>query len=772
MRTMLSLALVLFCSVSVAQEAWRPAEGPLVTPWAEDVSPESVHDEYPRPQMVRPEWTNLNGLWHYAIRPRGEDRPEMWDGRILVPFPVESALSGVKKQVGAENRLWYRRTFPAARPADEGRLLLHFGAVDWRCEVWVNGQPAGEHQGGYDAFTFDITDLLRDDEQELVVAVWDPTDQGYQPRGKQVVEPRGIWYTPVTGIWQTVWLETVPAASISSYTLAPDVDRGSATFHVNTAQSQIADEAAIARVRVLLPATDDKPRRDAVDSYGAPGEPIVVKLPADPAIRLWSPDSPYLYDVEITLHKRVADKANNAGEQLDKVTGYFGMRKISLGKDVDGLVRLMLNNEPLFQFGTLDQGWWPDGLYTAPTDEALLFDIEMTKKLGFNMIRKHVKVEPARWYYHCDQLGLLVWQDMPNGDRHIGRDDRDIVRSPESAENFRREWREIMDENRNHPSIVVWVPFNEGWGQFATEKILAWTKQHDPTRLVDGPSGWTDRGVGEMHDMHRYPGPAMPEPESDRAVVLGEFGGLGLPLEGHLWWNKRNWGYRTYKTRDELWSNYRRLIRELHPLIGRGLAAAIYTQTTDVEGEVNGLMTYDRRVVKFDPEKMTALHARLHEPPPILETTTVVPTSEKQGEMWRYTTTRPAENWAAPGFDDSSWREGEGGFGEPTTPGSAVRTRWKTGDIWLRRAVQIPAGALTQPHLRIHHDEDAEVYVNGRPVASLTGYVTEYIQYELDDKAREAFKEGANVIAIHCKQTGGGQYIDAGIVNVVEKPEE
>jgi hypothetical protein len=300
--------------------------------------------------------------------------------------------------------------------------------------------------------------------------------------------------------------------------------------------------------------------------------------------------------------------------------------------------------------------------------------------------------------------------------------------------------------------------------------VLAWTKEHDPSRLVDGPSGWSDRGVGDMNDMHRYPGPDMPEPESNRTVVLGEFGGLGLPLEGHLWWDKRNWGYRTYKTREELWTHYRRLIRELHPLIGRGLSAAIYTQTTDVEGEVNGLLTYDRRVVKFDPEQMAALHARLREPPPIVEVRPVVPTSEKTPQMWRYTTAQPPANWAASNFDDSSWSEGGGGFGEPSTPGSAVRTRWKTPDIWLRREVNIPAAALANLYVRIHHDESAEVYINGQRVAMVQGYVIAYFNEELDEKAKQAIKDGPNVIAVHCHQTGGGQYIDVGLVEVIEKP--
>jgi hypothetical protein len=758
--------LIVLAPAAFGQEAWKPAAGPLTTPWTEKVTPQNAHPEYPRPQMVRKEWTNLNGLWDYAIRPRGEEKPAKWDGTILVPFPIESALSGVMKNVGDENRLWYRRTIEAAKPAGDGRLLLHLGAVDWRCEVWINGRPAGEHQGGYDHFTLDITDALSPGkEQEIVVAVWDPTDRGYQPRGKQVNDPRGIWYTSVTGIWQTVWLEPVGATYIDSYHITPHVDQDAAILTLSVAGSQAEQNKCVARVRVTSPGDD----KQVIEAGGPVGEPIVIKFPDGKAPKLWSPDSPHLYSCEITLHQRDDTAARSLGKQLDQASGYFAMRKIALGKDDKGLVRMMLNGKPLFQFGTLDQGWWPDGLYTAPTDEALKYDIEITKKLGFNMIRKHVKVEPDRWYYYCDQLGMLVWQDMPNGDRHIGQNDPDIVRSSESEENFRREWREIMDEHRNHPCIVVWVPFNEGWGQFKTQEILAWTKEHDPSRLVDGPSGWTDRGVGDIHDMHRYPGPGMPEPEEKRAVVLGEFGGLGLPLANHLWWDKRNWGYRTYQTREALWTHYRRLIRDLHPLVGRGLSAAIYTQTTDVEGEVNGLMTYDRRVVKFDVEPMADLHARLHEPSPMVAVKPAAPTSEKSPQIWRYTTKQPPANWASPDFDDSSWEEGPGGFGEPTTPGSAVRTSWKTSDIWLRREVELPA-SLESPHLRIHHDEDAEIYINGQPVVQVQGYVVDYFNEELDEKARQALKEGSNVIAIHCRQTGGGQYIDAGIVEVIETP--
>jgi beta-galactosidase/beta-glucuronidase len=547
--------------------------------------------------MVRPQWESLNGLWQYAIRPKDAAAPPNYDGQILVPFAIESALSGVRENVGPANRLWYRRTFATPELPDGARLLLHFDAVDWETTVFLNGSEVGSHRGGYDRFTLDVTDSLHPgDTQELVVGVWDPSDQGYQPRGKQVLEPRGIWYTSVTGIWQSVWLEVVPRVSIRRLKVSPSVDTGQVTVDVSVTAHGDVVSAVPLQVVVLA----GNAAIATGQTSGAVSGPLRVTLDV-PEPRLWSPTDPYLYGLRVSLG------------DFDEVTSYFGMRKIEVRRDAGGFNRLFLNGEPLFHFGPLDQGWWPDGLYTAPTDSALKHDVLVTRQLGFNMCRKHVKVEPERWYYHCDRLGLMVWQDMPSGDRFIKRDEPDIERAEESAANFRREYQALIDQHDHHPSIVVWVPFNEGWGQFDTDQILAWTKQYDPSRLVDGPSGWADRGSGDLHDMHRYPGPAMPEPESVRAVVLGEFGGLGLPIEGHLWWNKRNWGYRTYKTTEELRQNYDALIQELRPLVERGLAAAVYTQTTDVEGEVNGLMTYDREIVKFDPEHLGQLHEPLYE---------------------------------------------------------------------------------------------------------------------------------------------------------------
>jgi hypothetical protein len=730
---------------------WKPVVGQLLTRWAGDVRPDNAWPEYPRPQMFRPEWLNLNGLWDYTITSSEQsDEPATYDGEILVPFCVESALSGVKKPVQPDQSLWYRRTFEVPPAWDGKRILLHFGAVDWSARVWLNGKHIGDHRGGYDPFTFDITDALASDAaQNLVVRVNDPTDQRWQPRGKQVNNPHGIWYTPTTGIWQTVWLEPVPELSIGGVSSVPDIDRGCVRVTVGcrgTTPGYVVDVEVWDKEKSVATAT------------GRFGKEIV--LPIDNP-RTWSPDSPFLYDLHVSIEKD--------GRQADEVRSYFGMRKISIGKDQRGVVRLLLNNEPLFQFGVLDQGFWPDGLYTAPTDEALRSDLEVLKKLGFNMTRKHVKVEPDRWYYWCDKLGLLVWQDMPSGDRYIGPDDPDIERSAESAQQFQEELIRLIQKCWHHPSVVMWVIFNEGWGQFQTKELTEWVRLYDPTRLVDSASGWTDRGIGDVIDVHSYPGPAMRPPEPKRASVLGEFGGLGWPVEGHLWWDKKNWGYRTYTSRDELQRNYISVVRRLLPLIGQGLSAAVYTQTSDVEGEVNGLMTYDREILKLDVEAVARLHRRLYLSPP--EVREIVPTSLDQPQVWRFTFNPPGEGWSQPGFDDSSWKTGKGMFGRQGTPGVTVGTSWTTSDIWLRREFRldgIPQGDL---QLHVYHDEDAEVYINGVLAGTFTQWVTSHVLSDMSEEARRALRRGTNVLAVHCHQTGGGQGIDVGISLVVEHTE-
>lgn len=517
---------------------WQAADNPLMTRWADDVNPKNPLPEYPRPQLQRDEWKNLNGLWEYAVVPALEDQPQGWDGEILVPFGIESALSGVKERVGPDNKLWYKKTFTIPKKWDEQQIKLNFGAVDWRSEVWVNGKKVGGHDGGYTSFSLDITDALNESgEQEIKVAVWDPTDEGFQPHGKQVRDPRGIWYTPTTGIWQTVWLEPLPEVAIEDLEMTPDIDNQ----YLNLTAKGSTDKSGY-----TIKATAFANGSKVSEVTGKPGEEVQLSIPN---MKLWSPDTPFLYDLTVSLHHN--------GKKVDEVKSYFGMREIRLGEGPDGYTRLFLNDEPLFHYGLLDQGFWPDGIYTAPTDEALKYDIQVTKDLGFNMIRKHVKVEPKRWYYWADKLGVLVWQDMPSGDRHIRRGEEDIERVAQSAYNYKHELKEMIDQFDNHPSIVTWVPFNEGWGQFQTEQITDMVKELDPSRLVDNPSGWADRGVSDMHDIHSYPGPDMQEPEEDRAAILGEFGGEALVVDDHLWiqdFSRAPGHYETSQSEEELFN--------------------------------------------------------------------------------------------------------------------------------------------------------------------------------------------------------------------------
>lgn len=585
-----------FPILTVAQnDDWQPAKNPLMTRWADNIDPKEPLPEYPRPQMERDEWKNLNGLWDYAVVPVLEDQPQSWNGKILVPFGIESALSGVKKRIGQDSKLWYRKNFTVPDNWNDKQVILNFGAVDWRTDVWVNDKKVGSHDGGYTAFSFDITDALnRNGEQEIRIAVWDPTDEGFQPRGKQVRDPRGIWYTPTTGIWQTVWLEPVPEVAIEDLEMTPDIDREHLNLNVKGSD---ADQ----EYTVKAMAFDGETNVGEVE--GSLGKDLELSVEN---MKLWSPDDPFLYDLIVSLYHN--------GEKVDEVESYFGMREIRIDKADDGFVRLFLNDEPLFHYGLLDQGFWPDGIYTAPTDDALKYDIEVTKDLGFNMIRKHVKVESNRWYYWADKMGILVWQDMPNGDRHIRRGEEDIERVAQSAYNYKHEIKEMVEQFDNHPSIVTWVPFNEGWGQFQTEQIAEMVKELDPSRLVNVVSGWQDRGVSDIHDIHSYPGPDMPEPEESRAAILGEFGGEALVVEDHLWiqdFSRAPGHYETSQSEDELFSTYEKLLTELMKLKEKGLAGAVYTQTTDVESEVNGIMTYDREVIKFDKEFLRYLHKRL-----------------------------------------------------------------------------------------------------------------------------------------------------------------
>jgi beta-galactosidase/beta-glucuronidase len=603
------LALLIPLSIASAQTAdWQMAEGRIASHWAEQVSPQNPLPEYPRPHMVRENWQSLNGLWDYTVQPRAqqEQMPASYDGKILIPFAIESALSGVGQRVGKDSVLWYRNEIRVPARLRRQNVLLHFGAVDWQCDVYVNGQKVGSHEGGYDPFSFDITQYLnRGNRQEIAVSVWDPTDEGPQARGKQVRNPEGIWYTPVTGIWQTVWLESVPQTYIASTRQTPDIDQNSLTLTAEVENTQANDQLRVSAW--------DGNNKVAEQTVGA-GSEVALQI-NNP--KLWSPDKPFLYDLRVAVVRN--------GRVVDQVESYFGMRKISMEPDANGIQRMLLNNEFVFQYGPLDQGWWPDGLYTAPTEEALLFDIEKTKEMGFNMIRKHVKVEPARWYYHCDRMGMLVWQDMPSGDLGNRWNNRPGVegvgtekdRTEESENIFRKEWAAIMDDYHNFPSIVVWVPFNEAWGQFKTEEITNWTMERDPSRLVNSASGGNFHPVGHIIDLHNYPEPAMPRADlfgDQRAIVLGEFGGLGLPVEGHTWQEKDNWGYQSFENAEELFDRYKTFMDMLEGLIEKGLSAAVYTQTTDVEVETNGLITYDRKVIKIPVEQLKEVHNKLYDP--------------------------------------------------------------------------------------------------------------------------------------------------------------
>ena len=612
---MMCAAILCACTAKNTTSDWAPAGDHIKTAWAEQVNPKNVHLEYPRPQLVRNSWLNLNGLWEYAITTCCENEMPEADGHILVPFPLESSLSGVAGSLDPEHALWYRRVFKLPAKWKGKEVILHFGAVDWACDLWVNGQKAGHHEGGYDSFEFSITPFLAKGVQELVLKVTDATEAGaLQPRGKQTFSPeRGsIWYNPVSGIWQTVWAEAVDKGGyIADYQVECSVEDGTVTV---CPEVQGQGEVLVELIEGGEGYDTEHPGNKVIERAIAENGKAVLKV-ENP--QLWTPDNPYLYGLRITL--------SLDGKVIDKADAYTAIRSISIVEDADSHKRMALNGKPLFQYGPLDQGWWPDGLYTAPCDEALRFDVERTKEYGFNMIRKHVKVEPDRWYFHCDQLGVLVWQDMPSvddchhGEWAQGIDIYDAGNSDqltaEARENYVHEWKNIINQHKKFPCIVVWVPFNEAWGQFETPRIVEMTKQLDPTRLVNMASGgnWISGGTGDILDSHHYPHPAMRIWDPELVNVLGEYGGIGLPVEGHTWVDQRNWGYVKLSSVEETTAKYEEYAAMLLPLVKEGCSAAVYTQTTDVEREVNGLMTYDRKVDKLIPERVAAANRKVIE---------------------------------------------------------------------------------------------------------------------------------------------------------------
>lgn len=616
-RYFLPLLLAAVISCSGNNDNWAPVGDRISTPWAEKVSPKNALPEYPRPQMIRKAWESLNGLWDYSIKAVDAAAPQAYEGQILVPFCVESSLSGVGRMVGADSVLWYRREFKVPSSWKE-KVLLHFDAVDWKAEVWLNGSLLGVHTGGYTAFSFDITGQLRKGRQELVVKVWDGTDNDEQPRGKQVSNPRSIWYTSVTGIWQSVWIEPVGKAYIKDYNCISDIAQSSVVVI-----PEVEGDADEVKVTIFegaegWDAEKGKAGSKIASSSAEPGKPITLEVPG---AHLWSPDSPYLYPVTI--------EAVKDGKVVDKVNAYTALRCCSEMVDSNGHKRMALNGEPCFQYGLLDQGWWPDGLYTAPTDEALAFDIVKTKEWGYNFIRKHIKIEPSRWYYHCDRLGMMVWQDMPSVAENIKAkpDDSnkqwgrkaygaglDYPLSESAKANFYKEWEEIMTQLKKFPCIVVWVPFNEGWGQFDTEAVVAFTKALDGSRLINSASGGNHRHCGDILDSHNYPKPKMLlRSNGEQIDVVGEYGGIGYAVENHTWKKDGNWGYKGLcENGEQVLEKYRRYALEyLLPSVADGISAAVYTQTTDVEGEVNGIMTYDRKVIKVDEAQLREVNLQV-----------------------------------------------------------------------------------------------------------------------------------------------------------------
>ena len=613
MKRLLITTLAVIAAIPALAQ-WHPVGKEIKTPWAADVTPENVHQEYPRPQMIRQTWQNLNGLWDYAIT-SVEEVSFTSEGKILVPFAVESSLSGVGRRITKENSLWYERTFTVSGKWKGQEILLHFGGVDWKSEVYVNGQLVGEHKGGYDPFYYNITPYLKKSgKQTLTVKVFDATDNSFQPRGKQCILNNSIWYTPVSGIWQTVWLEPVNKTHIRNYYPVSDLSKSELTVQVDA----IAEEGDVVKVTLLEGAVGYNPETPSqkVLTEAEVNDGTATLQVAD--MKTWSPDSPYLYGLRISIVRN--------GKVIDSVDGYTAMRSIEAKHDgsLNKYKRMALNGENLFQYGPLDQGWWPDGLYTAPCDEALKFDVVKLKEMGFNMIRKHIKVEPARWYYWCDVLGMMVWQDMPSiGDyarRQIATRDPEIQKATKNVwsqdsllkgtecdipeewkENFYTEWKNIMMFLRGFQCIVSWVPFNEGWGQFDTEAVVKFTKDVDPTRLVNEASGGNYHLKGDILDVHHYPQPAMNVFESQFVNIIGEYGGIGYPIIGHTWEMDRKWGYGQNKSSsEELMKQYEEYAEMLKDFIKVGCAAAVYTQTSDVEGEVNGLMTYDREIIKVD----------------------------------------------------------------------------------------------------------------------------------------------------------------------------
>lgn len=738
---------------------WKPAETRLITEWGRNLKPDSVWAEYPRPQFERSNWTNLNGLWSYAVTAKDAEKPTKWDGQLLVPFAPEAPLSGVGRLIEPTEALWYRRSFTSAKTSDL-RTLMNFEAVDYDSTIWINNKQVGTHRGGHTPFALDITDALNEGENELVVRVLDATE-GYQLHGKQKLRNGGIWYTRVTGIWQSVWLEQVPALHLRDLNYACDFNKGSITVTPEFSKSEPGT-----KIRV----TASFKGQEVGKGEGA--GPVSITIPQ---AQLWSPDAPNLYDLKVEL-------LNASGAVVDSVKAYTALRAFGKSKNEQGHWQLTLNNKPIFQWGPLDQGWWPDGLLTPPSDTAMRSDIEFLKACGFNMIRKHIKVEPRRYYHHCDKIGMIMWQDQVSSGYGKNRDQEstspnwtrmapnptDAKWPDEAHQQWVTEYKRMVEHLRDAPCIGVWIPFNEAWGQHATMEVGKMAAELDPTRLINIASGGNFWPVGDIADHHEYPHPAFPIKDKrfdDYVKVVGEFGGHGWPVKDHLWKpDANNWGYGGLPKSMEEWKGrYQTSIGVLAALRAEGIAAGIYTQTTDVEGEINGLLTYDRLKKADTAWLRKQSEMLLAAPTELKDRRDIVATSEAAPQNWQYVTAKPAEKWMQPDFDASTWQTGQAGFGagNPPPPGAPIHGAWTTPEIWIRRSFDLTNVPTDAVYLRLYHDEDCVVYVNGIEVASFSGYSTNYVNLSLASHGN--LVQGKNVIAIYCKQTGGGQFIDAGL---------
>ena len=732
---------------------WKPVSGTIMTSWAASVTPDNALQEYPRPQMVRKEWKNLNGLWDFAITIGTNNNPiQVYNRKILVPFCVESALSGIKESIGGSQEMMYRRTFNIPENWKGKRILLHFQAVDYYARVWIDGKFVGEHKGGYEAFQFDITDFLKSDENhEVNLVVWDPSNTGTQPVGKQTLLglSRGR-YTPTSGIWQTVWMEPVEDVSIQGLKILPDVDMGTLTVDV-------ALKGWAYNHQIKVQAFDKGV--EIASSETTQGKPVSLKIPNP---KLWSPESPYLYDLKISLLQ--------GGKDIDEVESYFAMRKISMSRDAAGFMRINLNNKEIFQIGPLDQGYWPDGILTPPTDEALKFDVEYLKKINCNMDRVHVKVQPDRFYYYCDKLGILIWQDMVSPRSGISRSEVG------GAKEWETEWEAIIDQLYNHPSIIQWTVFNESWGQYDTERLTDWAKRKDPSRIVSNASGWTDRNVGDIRDFHDYtfyPSIAWVPVNYPRAMVIGEGGGFDLPLKDHLWTPDLSMPEKIDRagdiSRESVSSSavfderYTGWVENISILRNYGLNAVVYTQISDVENEVNGWLTYDRKVSKIPIERLAKIHSILFKASPQVKTD-IIPLSRITPQEWQYSFSEPDKDWFKKG-NPGKWNTGKAPFGTSQMNIPEVKIRWESSTLFLQKDFTIKT-IPSKIGVVIYNSGITNIYINGEFVMQINSMLRQDPELKvsevmLPEKALSLLKTGTNHIAVRVAFNNTSQLFNA-----------